>query len=77
MTDQAVEIEYAPTDDPMVEIARALGWPLDDRARQFYRLAEMLPPAEVKAAIVDAAIREDLMPAEAQAIIRALGLEHE
>lgn len=60
----------------MIEIARTLGWPTDEKAMAFYRLAEHLPAAELKTRIVDAGMSGELGLEQATGIIRALGLEN-
>ena len=66
-----------PLGRAMLEIAKTMGWPLDPKARWFYRLAELLPAEQVKEMIVDAATEHVamLLPCEAVALINALGLE--
>lgn len=59
----------------MAELAEALDWPLDAKARWFYRLAELLPDATVKTLIVDAVLAGLLAEDEGRRIIAALDLE--
>jgi hypothetical protein len=62
-------------DAVMAELAEALDWPLDAKARWFYQLAELLPDAAVKTLIVDAVPAGILAADEARRIIAALDLE--